>query len=393
MDISHKKMEKRDFHQIGLILLSVIVALLTMTCSLLSNNDQPMVKGDDTSGQIESTTEVEYSPEPTDIEDTTEWIDEDILYYDLITGLYHLYDTDVLDPLVIYTITNSGPEDVNVIIQSQVLGFSEIAVDTLEIPAKGEINTSQTPVLKPEMIDQLMNTKKGSLRIHVSILKNGKEMKILDETNPITVYARRDFPWYIEGLTSHQTKELIAAWVTPHDPKVEELLRYAADYVPGGVMVGGYTDEEWGVWNRLEAMWDAMDEVYDITYVSTLVSFEPGSVQRIRFPAEVLNQRSGNCIELTLLMASAAEAIRLHPYIVMVPGHAYLAVDTSEDGLHAYFIETTYVGRTSFGAAKRRGGEEWNEVQEMAEDPENDDYDLIDVYAARDKGILPIPWQ
>ena len=394
MDTSPEIQNRYYYVLTGKVLFLIAVILLILACSLIPSSEKgERTESKPTSVPTEVLTEVVISPTPSEvIGDETSWIDEDIIYYDLITGLYHLYDTDVLDPLIIYTITNSGPDDLYVIIQSQVLGFSEIAVDTIEVPAGGEFQTSQTPVLNPDAIDQLMNTKKGSLRIQVSVLENGEEKKILDETVPLTVYARRDFPWRIEGLTRHEAKELLAAWVTPHDPKVEELLRYAADYVPEGVMVGGYTDDKWGVWDRLEAIWLAMDEIYDITYVSTLVSFEPGSVQRIRFPAEVLNQRSGNCIELTLLMASAAEAIRLHPYIITMPGHSIIAVDSHEDGVRAFFIETTFIGRTSFLQAKKRGGEKWREIGEMVEDPENDDYDIIDVFASRDKGVLPIPW-
>jgi hypothetical protein len=39
------------------------------------------------------------------------------------------------------------------------------------------------------------------------------------------------------------------------------------------------------------------------------VDFTSGPVQRIRLQAEVLEQRSGNCIELAIFYAFAAEAL------------------------------------------------------------------------------------
>lgn len=392
MNLQNDKYGIKAFNHKNILIVVGFVGLLTITCSILPRQGEGE-KRVSTSQMHNSTQIVSTITEPDINDDVTSWIDEDILYYDLITGLYHLYDTDVLGPLVLYTITNNGPKDLNMIAQSEVLGFTDVAVNTINVSAKGKSHFSQTPVLLSEAIDKLMNSKNSSIRIQVSVLENGEEKKVLDETDPLTVYARRDFPWAIEGLSMNQAKELIASWVKPNDPKVEELLRDAANYMPDGVMYGGYTEDVFDVWDRLESIWKAMDDVYDITYVSTLVSFEPGDVQRIRLPAEVIEQKSGNCIELTLLMASTAEAIRLHPYVVMVPGHAFLAVDTVEDGSRAYFIETTLIGRSSFGSAERRGGEEWDEVQQMVEDPENDDYDIIDIYAARAKGILPIPWR
>ena len=58
------------------------------------------------------------------------------------------------------------------------------------------------------------------------------------------------------------------------------------------------------------------------------------ALENIKLPSEVLQQRSGMCIELTDLLASAVENIGLHAEIVVIPGHAFLGVATSEDGAH-----------------------------------------------------------
>ncbi|MDA1018197.1 MAG: hypothetical protein O3A00_27545, partial [Planctomycetota bacterium] len=49
-----------------------------------------------------------------------------------------------------------------------------------------------------------------------------------------------------------------------------------------------------------------------------------GYSTRIRLPSESLAQRSANCLDATLLLASMLEGITLNPAIVLVPSHAML---------------------------------------------------------------------
>ena len=145
------------------------------------------------------------------------------------------------------------------------------------------------------------------------------------------------------------------------------------------------------VWDRLEAIWKAEDEYYDLTYINTWVSFAPGSVQRIRLPADVLKERSGNCIELALLYASAAEALDLESAIILVPGHAYVAVRTDNINANYYFIETTLIGFTDFNTAVDEGSKNFEEAFPYIEAHEIP-YGWITIANARQEGILPIPW-
>jgi regulator of sirC expression with transglutaminase-like and TPR domain len=114
-------------------------------------------------------------------------------------------------------------------------------------------------------------------------------------------------------------------------------------------------------------------------------------VQRIRLPAEVLEQRSGNCIELALLFASAAEAMDLETAIVGIPGHAFMAVRTDQENANYYFIETTLIGRSSFSQAVSYGNQEFEEALPHM-DAGEDYYNWLPVWDARDQGILPLPW-
>jgi len=343
-----------------------------------------------------NTSRTRPAPAPT----SNDMADDEILFIDyvytenLITSLYHLYGS-VLDNFVDITITNDGREDVSLVVETEVEGYTTRARDTVEVPAGESLTIHQNPMLIPEAVDQLNAQKPGNFHILVTALVEGEDEILLDETQSILVYSRRDFVW-VPGFEWWEEYELWAAWVTPNDPAVEELIRAAANYDPTGIMTSGYgyepNDGDGSVYRRLEAIWEAEAQDYQLTYISTMTTFAPGTVQRMRLPAEVLDQSSGNCVELAALFASAAEALGLEAAIIRIPGHAYVGIRTDKENALYYFIETTMIGRASFGDAVDYGGEEWSEAEPHF-DAGEEGYAWVTIPDAREKGILPIPWR
>lgn len=313
---------------------------------------------------------------------------------DLITILYPLYGS-TLDDFAVVTITNPRGTPAEVIVETEVTGYTTKPIDTVTVAAGETLEVRQNPRLIPEVIDQLNVEKPAQFHVRVAELVEGAEKSLLEETGDTLVLARRDFPLTIPGFTDAESFELLAAMVTPNDPSVEELLRNAANYTSSGMIWSGYggnvNDEGGGVWERLEAVWKA-EEDYSLTYISTWVSFAPGSVQRIRLPFEVLDQHSGNCIELTMLFASAAEAMDLEAAIVGIPGHAFVGVRMDQENADYYFIETTLIGQNSFKQAVDRANEEFQEALPHL-DAEESGYGLVTIWDAREKGILPLPYR
>ncbi|PWH18622.1 MAG: hypothetical protein DDG59_05685 [Anaerolineae bacterium] len=329
--------------------------------------------------------------QPVDLEK----IQVDYLYRsDLITILYPLYGS-ILDDFTIITITNTNPSLVRLKVLSEVQGYTDLSMDTVTVAGNETLEVRQNPRLISSKIENLNVQQPAQFHLRVAALQQGVEKMLLEETGETLVLARRDFPWGIPGMSEAEIFELLAAMVTPNDPKVEELLRAAADYTESGSMWGGYSgvegDEDGKVWERLEAIWRAADEIYNLTYVSTLVTYAPGDIQRIRLPRETLEQHAGNCIDLSLLFASAAEAIRLEVAIIGIPGHAFIGVRTDQVGDRYYFIETTLIGQSSFERAVEMGNDEWQEVGEAIENNEPH-YNWVTIADAREKGILPLPW-
>lgn len=311
---------------------------------------------------------------------------------ELITAYYHLYGS-VLDDFVEVYITNNSDETARFLVETEIDGYSSVSSSTVEIAPGETAEVRQNPRLIPESMEKLNAQRYANFVIHVMQLVEGEDELLLAESNEILLYSRRDYTW-VSGCDTQENHDLLAVYVTPNDPAVEELLRRAADYTTSGQIVAGYSggenDENGKVWDRLEAIWQA-EEDYDLTYVNTWVSFTPDSSQRMRMPYEVLEQQGGNCIELVFLYASAVEAMDLEGAIVLVPGHAYLGVRTDLVNAQYYFVETTLIGQTDFTNAVNYGYESWLEDGPLM-DAGKDNYGWVTIEDAREWGVLPVPW-
>lgn len=379
--------------------LAGLAVLATLGCSVFSPPTQPTLAPLPTSAPPSTALPTEVKPQAT--QEQAPSSDQQPLQVDyvytsnLITILYPLYGS-LLDDFAIVTITNTRSTAAQVVVTSEVIGFTTPAMDTVTVEAGSSVEVRQNPLLDSTAIDQLNVEKPAPFHLRVVKLDNGAEKTLLEDTGETLVYARRDFPWSIPGFTDKEIFELLAAMVTPNDPAVEELIRTAANYTSSGIMWNGYgdhvNDDDGGVWERLEAIWKAEANDYNLTYISTWVSYAPGSVQRIRLPGEVLEQHSGNCIETSLLFASAAEALGLETAIIGIPGHAFMAVRMDQENANYYFIETTLIGRASFAEAVERAGQEFEEALPHL-DAQEASYGWVTIWEARDKGILPLPWR
>jgi hypothetical protein len=83
----------------------------------------------------------------------------------------------------------------------------------------------------------------------------------------------------------------------------------------------------------------------NIAYETTPGELQPDGLlhQHLKYGRDVLRSRSGTCVNLSILYASACEAAGLDPFIVVVPGHAFAGVKLPKSGLPV-FIETTGCG-------------------------------------------------
>ena len=105
---------------------------------------------------------------------------------------------------------------------------------------------------------------------------------------------------------------------------------------------------------QVEAIYNALKYYYKTTYINSPVSYPEGT-QRIRLPKDALALASANCIDGVVLMASALENISLNPFIVLIPGHAFLAWETWNGSNVIEAVETTMLGSDTFENAYIEG--------------------------------------
>jgi len=314
-----------------------------------------------------------------------------VQYYNKVpTAIYHLLGkTAKQQHFAIFTLINRGTTAVRLRLVSEIIGFTDQAVDTRDLTPGETIQIAQTPTMRAGVREQLNEGQVAAFHYLLTYLQDGDQKLIDEQTISVDLMSKRDLVVVIvdeNGNLVGDFREYVVAWVTPSSPAVEKLLRDATQYMPDEAIYGYQAGEE-GVLPQLAAVYRVLNDDYQIRYVSTPVSLartDKTFVQRVRLPVETIQQRAGNCIETAALYASAIEAMDMNPLLVLVPGHAFVACETDK-GSHEYiFIETTALGSgMTFEDALRQGAKNWAKFQSQSM--------LIDVRRWRSKGILPMP--
>lgn len=139
-----------------------------------------------------------------------------------------------------------------------------------------------------------------------------------------------------------------------------------------------------GTLMQAEALFAAVQK-RGMSYVNTPGGAFWSGVQSVKYPSETWAQKTGNCIDGTLLFAAAFEALGMRPVLVLVPGHALVAVRSwsNEDTLIP--LETTMVGSGSFDGAWQQG------TQTVINAQTSGTAELLELDLIRPLGIGPAP--
>lgn len=290
--------------------------------------------------------------------------------------------------LVKWQLHNEGSETLTVSVTSEVSEWTPPVIKTIEIGPYESKELTQTPF----SINLLRNYEivPATLALRAKI----EDKVIFEETKNIKIRASDDMIWSLHS--PWDTEYLIAAWVTPKAPVVEQILTIAKEKKYGRNL-SGYLQPD--VSEQIRAIFNAVRDI-GVSYVNSSMSFgQIGFTQRVRLPKESINQRAANCIDGAVLFASLFENIGLEPLIITIPGHAFVGVRFAPGAKETLFIETTLVGRevsesifsgeTTFDAAVKTGNEEYiKAANEVSYKP--DALHVIDIKKSREMGIYPL---
>jgi len=190
----------------------------------------------------------------------------------------------------------------------------EVIVES--VAASGEVRFSPIDLkLSHDFLDSLRERVTGWLKVEVVT----GDVTVVSRTDQIRVLARNE--WC--GLVA--LPEILAAFVLPNDPAVMTILGRAAEILrerTGSASFNGYQDKSRKrAIDQVRAIYRAIAELR-IRYISPPASFE-STGQKVRFPADILQERFATCLDLSLLVAACCEQAGLHPLVMMHDGHAY----------------------------------------------------------------------
>jgi len=282
------------------------------------------------------------------------------------------------------TVVNTGVEALRDRITVQIAGWSDREVQVAEVGA----GQTRTLLFAPTFLPRLYrNRELMPATAEVSVTDRGGAT-VFTGTTLLRMHSAEEMYWG-EGL---EYAPLVASWVTPRDPLVEEVLARAKEFLPLRRLPGYETGKpqaglEQSSRAQARAIYRAL-QARGLSYVKSsgvLASATNRALaERIRLPGQSLRTVSANCIDGVVLYASLLENLGMEPVIVIVPGHAYLGLRLAPNRPDYLYLDTALTGRATFEqavAAAERG---------LARQAPKDVI-RVAVLDARLAGIYPLP--
>ena len=261
----------------------------------------------------------------------------DVIY----PSLYNTYDA--------FVIFKTGCVSGNriVVVEAEIPGFTQKYQELFRLDSAYMPIYIRPPALTGEL--DLSSAKDAQINISVS----EQDGTLIDSKSfTVTIKSKYDFDWYSEDY-GISTQDDILCFLTPEASAITELKRQAIDEITdmtGGAMESfvGYQAVVSG-WNHYTITYmqvaGLMRALYEmgVRYNADAFSIS-GSHQHILFPEDVIKNRSGLCIETSLVIASALQSAGMHAFLIFPPGHAQVAVEIWDDGegqAEYFLIETT----------------------------------------------------
>jgi hypothetical protein len=296
------------------------------------------------------------------------------------------YPSSVVNHTALLTVDYSSNSPLTLLISVSIQGFSQPETHTVSASANQQTTSFIPPLLNTQVLQGLTADENTSVQVHVT--DTAGHTYYVDDS-PLLLRSR----WLMQWVASNRWR--IAAWVTPAAPAITQLVSAAASRLaiqpaPAPSAMLGYTKATpRAVRDQVDALFDALRLDYHMRYVQASVPYSgPGdtsvALQTIKLPAEVLQQQSGMCVELTLLLASAVESIGLHAEVVIIPGHAFLGVAVKPDDSQFEYWDAVQVNNSVAGDSANIATD--SEYQQNAKQL----VDTLLVSSARQRGIGPM---
>lgn len=265
------------------------------------------------------------------------------LEYAMATEVFpNLYPSmDSVVNLAAYTF--GGTKDI--LVEVQIDGFSQTYRQKLSITPEISYLMIKPPVASA--VGSLSSERETQLNLQVTDLESGA--LLVAESRTITLHSIYDFTLWSDEFGIIEPYNILA-WLRPDADEVLNLRRSAIDWLseaagegyntlPGYQLVfPGETGPEETTYLQAVAIQGALSDL-GVRYNMGPYSF--GAFQRVLTPDRVIESRSGICIETAILTASALQSANMHAMVLILPGHAQVALETWRDSGQYFLLETT----------------------------------------------------
>lgn len=278
-------------------------------------------------------------------------------------------------------------------------GISETFTEHITEIDAGDSYILENPkvVFKPLVLASYTDSFKDVISI---VLKDQSGHELAKYSRNIEIQAR-DF-W------NNSKYEMLASFVTPNSPALTGLLTSAnkkLKEINPDLSFDAYQSNNINYINQqFSAIYQAVQE-QQIRYQVAPASSHIKNGQRIRSCESILQEKAGNCLDLSCLLASMLENVGLHPLLILFKDHAYVGVWTngepypstsiedretilkhSADNIHDIILaESTCLNGTSTFDEAVSAADKTLKIKDF--------YMALDIYRCRLNGIKPLPQQ
>lgn len=183
-----------------------------------------------------------------------------------------------------------------------------------------------------------------------------------EQVRVCTIHTINDCPYLhiepIEGTdqaTIHNMAFMFAGYVNEDHPWIDHLLRDALATRIVENFTGYQEGTEDAVFKQVYAIWNVLQQrgitYSDITRVSTRIDTIPS--QHVRFLDESIEMKQANCVDGSVLLASALRKIGIEVFLFVTPNHCYIGFFTDPRREHMVGLETTLLGKADKGTFER----------------------------------------
>lgn len=286
-----------------------------------------------------------------------------------------------------------------------------VSTPGLRRPTVIETRISGDILLRPRLdwdTDALLALKQPRRQL-VQISVTGRGMKPLERQLELNVHPLDEALYFVrEGDARIDLGWAFAAWVDPQDPVIDRLLDLAG--IDSGEVAAMPRDRAAQL-DLVRKLWVALER-HGLRYADEGAGLSQGPIiysQRVRLLSSTWNERVANCLDGSVLIASALERLGIGSFLVLVPGHAFVGFYVDERRHEAEFLETTLLGfrrpadqraesaaqirqraLPGFEAARRAGRARYRLAIPKLDGRHRPEYALIDISTARAFGIMPL---